>query len=117
MKKYIDNKDLDKKLEKYLELENIVVLDIKTTDRKIENLLLVFVEDFLSYKLFLDDFSSLCEKMLGVLQNKKKDVDSDLFMICHYGAELSWYIRNEPSKAASFMESILKYYENSSSKP
>lgn len=102
---------LDHKLAKYLEKVGISNLDANTPEQTLKWLLAVFVKDFLDYQLFFDDFSSLCEKLLVVLQNKKNESDSDLFMICHYGAELSWYIRNEPERAANFMQTILNFYE------
>lgn len=101
---------LDKKLSKYLEKEGISSLDITTSEASLKRLLADFIKDFLDYQLFFDDFSSLCEKLLVVLQNQKNGADSNLFMICHYGAELSWYIRNEPERAATFLRTILDFY-------
>lgn len=107
---------LDKKLAKYLEKEGISSLDITTSEDSLKRLLADFIKDFLDYQLFFDDFSSLCEKLLVVLQNKKNGADSNLFMICHYGAELSWYIRNEPERAASFLRTILDFYSQNLAK-
>ena len=103
---------MKKKLIKYLKTEGITILDAETTENQLKKLLAIFVNDFINYKLFFDDFSSLCEKILVVLQNKKARSDPDFFMICHYGAELSWYIRNEPARAGHFLERILEYYRN-----
>lgn len=111
MKKDYDRvaKALDEKLATYLEKSDITSLDTKLTDTKLRFLLLIFTKDFTESKLSFDDYSSLCEKLLGVLQNKKDGTDSDLFMICHYGAELSWYIRNEPVRAGNFLQKVLDY--------
>ncbi len=99
---------LEKKLAGYLKKGKLTSLP-EASEEQIKKLLLKFIDDFLKYQLFFDDFSSLCEKLLEVLQNKKPHADSDLFMICHYGAELSWYIRNEPARAAEFLEKIFEY--------
>jgi hypothetical protein len=58
---------------------------------------------------------TLCEKLLVVLYNKKDGGNSDLFMIFHYGAELSWYIRNEPARAAEFLQIVLDFYKKKTS--
>ncbi|OGJ37363.1 MAG: hypothetical protein A2182_04340 [Candidatus Pacebacteria bacterium RIFOXYA1_FULL_38_18] len=107
---------LEKRLAEYLKKEKLISI-AEVSEEQIKKLLLTFIKDFLKYQLFFDDFSSLCEKLLEVLQNKKPHTDSDLFMICHYGAELSWYIRNEPARAVEFLETMLNYYhKNDSSK-
>lgn len=106
-----DIKALNKKLKQYLKSEGIRTLDAKVPNNQLKNLLLLFIGDFLNYNLFFDEFSSLCEEILVVLYNRETGDRSDLFMICHYGTELNWYIRNEPSRAAEFLQAILDFYK------
>jgi hypothetical protein len=105
---------LDKKLAKYLAEEGLTSLDPSVLDRQLERLFFTFTRDFLKYQIFFDDYSTLCEKLLIVLQDKEKRRGSDLFSICNYGAELSWYIRNNPARAADFLDIMLRYYREHS---
>ena len=103
--------DLNSKLAGYLADEGLEDLDAQVSDTHFKRLLAAFVTDFIEYQLSFDDFSSLCEKLLGVLQNKAEKADSDLFMACHFGAELNWYARNDPSRVGGFLEEIMEYYK------
>lgn len=102
---------LDKKLAKYLANEGITSLDLNVSEKQLEKLFLVFTKDFLEYQIFFDDYSTLCEKLLVALRDTKNRINSDLYTIFHYGAELSWYIRNEPVRGAHFLEILLNYYK------
>jgi hypothetical protein len=102
--------DLNKKLTYYLSREGLTSIEA-ASEKQLEDLLSAYIKDFLNYQLFFDDFSSLCEQNLSVLQNRTGENDTDLFWICHYGAELSWYIRNEPIRAGHFLERILEWYK------
>lgn len=99
------------KLDEYLK-DGLGSIDCTISDQELERLFVKCTRDFLTYELSFDDYSSLCEKMLIMLQNKGGH-QVDLYSLLHYGAELSWYIRNNPSRAASFLERILDHVNNS----
>lgn len=115
MKQYYEGRAevLDKKLNSYLGKRGLISVE-EASETQLKSLLSVFIKDFLKHQLSLDDFSSLCGETFVVLQNKSDRKDSTLFSICNYGAELSWYIRNEPIRAADFMETILEWYRENS---
>jgi len=102
---------LDQKLAEYLEKEGISSLDLNVTEEQLEKLFFVFTKDFLEYQIFFDEYSTLCEKLMIVLRDIPKSNYSCLYSICVYGAELNWYIRNEPSRAAEFLQTILDFYK------
>lgn len=100
---------LDKRLNSYLSEEGLVSVE-EASETQLKNLVFAFIKDFLDHQLSFDDLSSLCQEIFVVLQNKPDREDSDLFSMCNYGAELNWYIRNEPVRAADFLETILEWY-------
>lgn len=106
---------LNKKLAKYLKKEGLTSLNVNVSEKQLEKLFFSFTEDFINYQLSFDDFSSLCEELSKVFWNKKNTHNSDLFSICDLGFELSWYIRNEPARAAEFLETMLDYYHENNS--
>jgi hypothetical protein len=64
--------------------------------------------DFINETLSFDLFSSICEKLfqrLVVLKVEK----GKLFEVLNKGTELSWYIRNDPERAAAFLKRIKDY--------
>ncbi len=103
---------LNEKLREYLKAEGLIVLDSRITTIQLKNVVLRFVDDFLNYNLSFDNLSLLFEKVLEALQKSETKGDSELFTICHYGAELNWYIRNDPGTATRFLEIIVYYYVN-----
>jgi hypothetical protein len=111
MKKYYEVRAeaLDKRLTSYLSKEGLVSIEV-ASEEQLKSLVIDFVKDFLNHQLTFDDLSSLCEKVFVVLQEKPDRKDSNLFSMCNYGAELNWYIRNEPVRAADFLETILEWY-------
>ena len=101
--------ELNKRLTSYLRKEGLTSVT-ESSEKDLKRLVFAFIKDFLEYQLSFDDFSSLCEQILIELQDRSDRRDSDLFSICNYGAELNWYIRNEPVRAADFLETILEWY-------
>lgn len=101
---------LEDKFASYLRAHGLSDLEKNTTVGQLEPVFLKFVEDYLEYRLTFDDFSTLCEQLLMVLRNKGNAFESELFSVSHYGAELSWYVRNDPLRAGEFLEIIIDYY-------
>lgn len=100
---------LNKRLTSYLRKEDLTSVT-ESSEKDLKRLVFAFIKDFLEYQLSFDDFSSLCEQILIELRNRPDRKDSDLFSMCNYGAELNWYIRNEPVRAGDFLETILEWH-------
>lgn len=111
MKQYYEERAeaLDKRLTIYLSNEGLISVE-ESSEMQLKSLLFAFIKDFLDHQLPFDDLSSFCEKVFIALRDIPDRKDSDLFSICNYGAELNWYIRNEPIRAADFLETILEWY-------
>jgi len=94
----------------YLEQLNLKEVD-ELTSNTFQELFWVTTEDFIDMKLDLDEYSSLLEKMWTYSWNEPAIKDSKVVDMCLLGAELSWYVRNDPKTAGDYLNEILEFYK------
>jgi len=70
-----------------------------------KELFVLIIKNYRSGVVSVDSLSALCELMYG-----KFDPLSDMYELLLNGAEIEWYIRNEPGKAAIFIEDLLRNF-------
>ncbi|MDQ3008472.1 MAG: hypothetical protein M3Q81_02655 [bacterium] len=66
----------------------------------------LLIDDYKEGLVSVDDLSLLCEMMYA-----KFDRLSDMYFLLLNGAEIEWYIRNEPDVAADFISDLLKAFK------
>jgi len=71
----------------------------------------VLTNDFLEQKLDTDDYSILLEKFWAILSDNPNTRDQKITSIALLGAELEWYLRNDPIKAGEFLKQVLDFYK------
>jgi len=74
-----------------------------------EKLFKIIVQDYVTGTISVDDLSTLCE-----LFYSKLDRQSDLYSLLLMGAEVEWYIRHKPQKAANTIEDLIKTFSKES---
>ena len=68
-------------------------------------------KNFLEHKLDTDDYSILLEKLWAILSGNPNTRDQKITDIALLGAELEWYLRNDPIKAGEFLNEVLNFYK------
>ncbi|MGI5827554.1 MAG: hypothetical protein ACOX6V_00865 [Patescibacteria group bacterium] len=94
----------------YLEQLKLKGMD-ELTSNTFQELFWVTTEDFIDMKLDLDEYSSLLEKMWTYSWDEPAIKDSKVADMCLLGAELSWYVRNDPKTAGDYLNEILEFYK------
>ena len=111
MKKIFGSDTITKKLFfSYLRKTNIKSLKHLLDNQNYISFFKTITQDFLNEKLDTDDFSVLLEKLWIVLSKNKNTKDDKITFTCLLGAELEWYLRNDPVKAGEFLKQILDFY-------
>lgn len=83
-------------------------------EREAKQVFNVFFEDYLAYHLSVDTMSSLCEQLSNRLMIDEALTTfrgTDILGILLLGAEISWYIRNDPPKAADLLEEVRAFHK------
>lgn len=78
----------------------------KLSEKMGKELFNVIVKDYKDGLISVDELSALCELMYD-----KFDFSSETYTLLSNGAEIEWYIRNEPKIASDFIEDILNFFK------
>ena len=99
------SKDLEL-LNAYTSQAGIDISVNKLTDQQGIILFNLILKDYKTGKISVDNLSTLCELMYG-----KFSTGSDIYDLLLNGAEIEWYIRNEPAIAADFICDLLTFFK------
>jgi hypothetical protein len=86
----------------------LVAVDVekdRLTEDEVRKLFTRILRDYVSGAISVDDLSLLCEGVYGKLPPL-----SDMYSLLLGGAELEWYLRHNPSAAASELEDLLRAF-------
>ena len=114
MKDVISIKDLKELIAAYSSRLGFNCLGPQTMAHEVEGIFVLFFEDYLKYNLSVDTMSSLCEQLFELTKRTeaiKLTKDEDIDDILILGAEVSWYVRNDPLRAAQFLLEMQSYHE------
>ena len=106
---------IDDTLQEYLQELKITSLkqikDNISSSQK-EKLLLVFLRDFLSFKIDFDLLISLIG-MIWIIDPEQFDPlkQTSVEKLCFKSLELQWAIRNNPNKYIHHLEELIEYYK------
>ena len=105
MEIYVQTSKLDKILNEYATSLNLNINNSKLSEAIGKMLFQKIITDYINGKISVDDLSLLCEKMYA-----KFDVNTTMYSLLLYGAEIEWYIRHEPLSAACAIEDLIKNF-------
>lgn len=80
-----------------------------TSLEEIEDVFFAARKDFFDYKISLDQFSSICEKLHISMRNNMDLLTDHLESVLNSGMELSWYVRQRPEEDARQLNYFLQY--------
>ena len=85
----------------------------KMNEKQIETVFLLAREDFINYRLSLDELSSICQELSRFVEKDINIMTGNLATVLDLGLELSWYVRQKNKKTlekfSDFLFAILKY--------